>query len=110
MMTDFFLTQSAITGVHTEDENNPMEFSVSQNYPNPFNPTTTITFTLPVKSFVTLVVFDSSGREVSQLLAGEMLPGTHSRQWHAEGLASGAYFFRLHAGSHIETKKLVLSK
>jgi acetyl esterase/lipase len=108
MMTDFFLMQSEITRVDTGDENNPIEFSVSQNYPNPFNPTTTITFTLPVKSFVTLVVFDSLGREVSKLIAGEMLPGTHARQWNADGRASGAYFFRLHAGSYIETRKLVL--
>src|SRR3990172_8060763 len=85
MMTDFFLAQLQITGVDAGDESNPMKFSLSQNYPNPFNPTTTITFTLPVKLFVTLVVFDSLGREVSQLFSGEMPPGTHSRQWHAEG-------------------------
>lgn len=63
-----------------------------------------------MKLFVTLEVFDSLGREVSQLVSGEMLPGTYSRQWSAEGLASGTYFFRMQAGSYIETKKLVLAK
>jgi hypothetical protein len=56
------------------------------------------------------VVFDSLGREVSKLFSGEMLPGTHSRQWNAEGFTSGTYFFRLQAGSYVETKKLVLTK
>jgi acetyl esterase/lipase len=79
MMADFFTTESGITKVDTEDGDNPTKFSVSQNYPNPFNPITTITFTLPAKSFVTLEVFDSLGREVSKLISEEMLPGTYSR-------------------------------
>jgi hypothetical protein len=85
-------------------------FSVSQNYPNPFNPTTTITFTLPEKSLVTLEIFDSLGRKVSKLISKEMLPGKYSQQWNAEGLSSGIYFFKLQAGSYIETKKLDLLK
>lgn len=83
-------------------------FALGQNYPNPFNPSTTITFTLPTKSFVTLRVFDSLGQEVSTLVSEEMLPGTYSRQWNAEGLPSGAYFYRIQVGSYTETKKLVV--
>lgn len=110
MMTDFFLKELVITGVDTGEGNNPVKFSVSQNYPNPFNPITTITFTLPIKSFVTLEVFDSLGGKVTELFSEEMLPGTYSQQWNAEGHASGTYFFRLQAGSYIETKKLYLLK
>ena len=108
MMTDFFIKKSEVTKVDNENGNNPTKFSVSQNYPNPFNPTTTIMFTLPVKSFVTLEVNDSLGREVSKLISEEMLPGTYARQWNAEGLPSGTYFFRLQAGSYIVSKKFVM--
>jgi acetyl esterase/lipase len=93
MMADFFMTESGVTEVGTEDRSNPTKFSVFQNFPNPFNPITTITFTLPTKSFVTLEIFDSLGREVSELISEEMLPGTYSQQWNAEGLSSGTYFF-----------------
>jgi xylan 1,4-beta-xylosidase len=86
------------------------KFELGQNYPNPFNPSTIITFTIPVKSFVILTIFDSLGREVTKLVSNEMLSGTYSRQWNAEGLSSGTYFARLQAGSNIETKKLVLLK
>ncbi len=110
MMTDFFTKEAGITRVGAKHGNASVKFSVSQNYPNPFNPSTTITFTLPIKSFVTLIVFDSLGREVSKLVSEEMLPGTHSRQWNAEGFSSGTYFFRLQAGSYITTKKLVFLK
>ncbi|MEJ2048937.1 MAG: prolyl oligopeptidase family serine peptidase [Calditrichota bacterium] len=108
MMADFFTTESGITKIDNDDGNIARKFSVSQNYPNPFNPITIISFTLPVKSLVTLEVFDSLGRKVSNLISEEMPPGTYSRQWNAEDLSSGTYFFRLQAGSYIATKKLLL--
>lgn len=93
-------------GVNSIEEING--YVLGQNYPNPFNPATKITFTLPEKSFVTLNVYDALGREASNLVNGEMFPGTYTRQWNAAGLSSGIYFYRLEAGSFIETKKLVL--
>jgi acetyl esterase/lipase len=112
MTVDFFTTESGITQVDTKDGETPIKFAVSQNYPNPFNPATTITFTLPEKSFVILKVYDSLGREVLELVANEIFPGTYSNQWNAEGLSSGTYFARLvaetipsgQAGSYFETK------
>jgi hypothetical protein len=72
-----------------------MKFSISLNYPNLFNPITTITFTLPIKSNVTLEVFDSSEQKVIQLFSEEMLPGRYLQQWNTKGLVSSTYFFRL---------------
>jgi hypothetical protein len=108
MMTDFFLMESGITSVNTEEKNAPVKVSVSQNYSNPFNPSTTIALALAVESFVSLKVLDSLGQEVSTLVSEEMLPGTYSRQWNAEGLASGVYFYRIQVGSYTETKKLTV--
>ena len=85
----------------------PTHFSLDQNYPNPFNPATSISFSLPSKSFVSLKVFDALGREVSILLADELPAGTYERQWNAAALPSGVYFYRLQAGSFTETKKLL---
>ena len=108
MMADFFTAQLSETKVGIENGFKPEHFSVSQNYPNPFNPCTTIRFTLPGKLLVTLTVFDTLGQKVTTLVSGEMLPpGTHACQWNAHGLSSGLYFYRLQAGSYIETKKLV---
>ncbi|MGD1046735.1 MAG: T9SS type A sorting domain-containing protein [Bacteroidota bacterium] len=86
----------------------PTHFSLDQNYPNPFNPATTISFTLPSKSFVSLKVFDILGREVATIISEEMSAGSYSRQWNAANMSSGIYFYRLQAGTFIETKKLVL--
>jgi len=86
----------------------PTNFGLGQNYPNPFNPSTTIPFSVPSKAFVSLKVFDTLGREVSSLVSEELSAGTHSRQWSAVGLASGIYFYRLQAGSFVETRSLLL--
>jgi hypothetical protein len=88
----------------------PTVFELSQNYPNPFNPSTTISFSLPSKSFVLLKVFDALGREVETLVSEELSAGTYARQWNASNIPSGIYFYRLQAGSYSETKKLVLLK
>jgi acetyl esterase/lipase len=110
MMSDFFLKVLSESGVGIRESDGPIKFSVTQDYPNPFNSTTIISFTLPVKSFVTLVIFDSLGREVSKLISKELLPGTYTRQWNAKGLSSGTYFSQLQIGSYIEAKKIILIK
>jgi hypothetical protein len=86
----------------------PDAFQLFQNYPNPCNPSTTISFTLPRQSIVSLKVYDILGREVSTLVSGEMQAGNYTRQWNAENMPSGVYFYRLQAGTYSETKKLLL--
>ena len=96
------------TDVQNVSADLPTRFSLGQNYPNPFNPSTSISFALPSQSVVSLKVFDALGREAAVLLREELPAGNYSRQWNAAGLPSGVYFYRLQAGSFIETKKLIL--
>lgn len=85
-------------------------FSLDQNYPNPFNPTTTISFTLPSQSFVTLKVRDIMGREVATIVSEEMSAGSYSKQWNAKNIVSGIYFYRLQSEYNAVTKKLIIIK
>lgn len=86
----------------------PETFTLMQNYPNPFNPTTTISFTLPSRAFVSLKVFDLMGMEAAVIVSDKLPAGTYLRQWNADGMPSGIYFYRLQAGPATETKKLIL--
>ena len=61
-------------------ENALSKFALQQNYPNPFNPTTTISFSLPSKSFISLKVFDIIGREEATIVSEEMSAGNYSKQ------------------------------
>jgi uncharacterized delta-60 repeat protein len=88
----------------------PNQFNLAQNYPNPFNPTTTIQYSIPQRSNVTLKVYDILGNEVATLVNEERARGVYSVNFDASQLASGIYFYRIQAGSFIETKKMILIK
>jgi len=89
---------------------NPVKFDLEQNYPNPFNPTTTIRFTIPEKSLVTLKVFDMLGREVSTLVNEVKDAGTHTVKFAGKDLPSGMYLYTITAGNYTATKKMMLVK
>ncbi len=88
----------------------PTNYILNQNYPNPFNPSTTISFSLPAKEFVTLKIYDALGKEVTTLVNEELNAGSYKNDWNAGNLSSGIYFYRLQAGKYSETRKLILLK
>jgi photosystem II stability/assembly factor-like uncharacterized protein len=98
-----------ITSV-TDLSSSPTSFLLSQNYPNPFNPNTTISYQLRTQSHVTLKIFDVLGREITTLVNAVETPGTKSVNFDASRLSSGVYYYRLHADTYIDTKKLLLLK
>ncbi len=88
----------------------PNVYNLAQNYPNPFNPTTTIQYSIPQGSNVTLKVYDILGNEVAALVNEEKERGVYTVNFDASHLASGMYLYRLQAGSFVETKKMILIK
>lgn len=88
----------------------PTEFAMTQNYPNPFNPSTTIRFDVPEQTFVTLKIYDITGREVAELVSDEFSPGIYTVEWNAQGVASGVYYYRITAGEFTQVRSLVFMK
>ncbi|MBU8921699.1 MAG: T9SS type A sorting domain-containing protein [Bacteroidales bacterium] len=106
------LVPGEITG---DDPPAPRASYLSQNYPNPFNPSTTIKFGLTSSSHVTLRVYDTAGRLVRVVVEEFRPAGHYDEKWDGitvDGLkaASGVYFYKLSAGSFVETKKMILLK
>lgn len=100
-----------VTSLENKNQSgNEFSYHLSQNYPNPFNPTTTIQYYVPERSTIKLVVYNTIGQEVAVLADGEKEPGSYSFDFNASELPSGIYFYRLQAGSFIQTKKMVLLK
>jgi hypothetical protein len=83
-------------------------FTLSQNFPNPFNPSTTIRFSLPHRSSVSLLVYNTLGQQVSVLVQGEETAGLHEVSFDGSHLASGVYFYRIRAGGFVQTKRFLL--
>jgi hypothetical protein len=80
------------------------------NYPNPFNPTTTISYQIPTDGHVTIKVFDILGRDVRTLVDEFKPAGSYTVQFDASRLASGIYFYSIHAGQYTALKKMLLLK
>ena len=93
-----------------EPDDVPGRFLLEGNYPNPFNPETTIRYALPERARVRLMVYDVLGRKVAVLVDDDQLPGSYTARFDAASLPSGAYVYRLEAGSFSETRKMVLLK
>ncbi len=90
--------------------NIPEKFQLYQNYPNPFNPSTSISFQINERAFISLVVFNSIGQIVSNLINEEISPGVHEIKFNGTLLSSGVYYYRLRVGNSIQTKKMLLIK
>lgn len=101
---------SGILFVEDEDTFLPTDFHLSQNYPNPFNPTTSIQFSTPTPTHVSLKVYNVLGEEVLTLINEKKPAGTFEIYFYATKLSSGVYFYTLRAGAFIETKKCLLIK
>ena len=96
--------------VESHNEFLPVDFYLYQNYPNPFNPTTTISYTVPKESFVTIKIYDILGREIKALVNEEKPIGLYNVSFNGHNLASGIYLYTIKAGAFVQTKKMVLMK
>ena len=93
----------------------PLAFDLLPAYPNPFNPVTTLRYSLPEQSFVSLTIYDMLGREIVQLVKTTQEAGIKSVQWEGTDfmerpVSAGVYFYQIQAGEFVETDKMILLK
>jgi len=97
-------------GIQTISSEIPDEFSLYQNYPNPFNPTTNIKFDIAKTSMVKIRIFDVAGRQVAEVVNGELSAGKYNYDFDASNLATGVYFYKLETSEYVSIKKMMLIK
>jgi hypothetical protein len=115
---DTRITNWQLTGIDPNGGNSvkqlpgnvPAQFTLNQNYPNPFNPTTMIDYSVPVKGFVSLKIYNILGQEVATIFSGVQPAGNYSATFDGSRLASGVYMYSLQSEGVSITKKLVLMK
>ncbi len=113
--TASFAAVDSLTAIRTDPGFVPGNFTLHPNYPNPFNPATTIAFDLPVRSYVTLSIYNLLGERVFTPLRGIRVAGRYSLRWNAineagESLTSGIYFYRLEARAVDGTRRFTMSR
>ena len=85
-------------------------YALMQNYPNPFTALTTIRFSLPQSEFVDIKVYNFLGEEIYTLVNEERAPGMHSIDFDGTHLPDGLYFYKIAAGSFVNTRQMLLIK
>ncbi len=105
-----FSIQESSTGVAESYNVIPQTFSLEQNFPNPFNPTTSISFSIPKSIYVSVKVFDSTGKEVANLVDGFRTAGNYKINFDASKLSSGIYYCKMEAEKNIYTIKMAMIK
>jgi hypothetical protein len=103
-------TFGTIVSVKGKQQEIPRTAHLEQNYPNPFNSSTTITFTIPERSELSLRVYDLLGREVEVLGEADYPAGTYKFIWNSNDFASGIYFCRMRTHRKAQTIKMILAK
>ncbi|NQU68384.1 MAG: T9SS type A sorting domain-containing protein [Candidatus Marinimicrobia bacterium] len=88
----------------------PQVFALYAAYPNPFNPVTTISYDLSESGLVSIVIYDMTGREVTNLVNTVEETGYHSVRWDASTASSGVYFVKMVSGEFTQTQKIMLVK
>ncbi len=100
-----------VTDVSEKNDRVPATFELGQNYPNPFNPSTSIDFSLPRATQVSLVVYNVLGAEVQTLIADRrMEAGIHTVDFQPNNLPSGVYLYKLLTSEFSQTRKMALLK
>ena len=110
-MREWILGLDSVTSIDNGDQKSPEDFKLFNAYPNPFNPSTIISFALPEKSQVSLIIYDLAGRNVKTLFSGEKPRGLHRFRWNADDnrgvrVSSGVYFYRLRSDGFTATGKV----
>ncbi len=88
----------------------PSDYFLGQSYPNPFNAITRIDYGLPAASYVTLDIYDITGRHVETLVNEYQQAGYHSLTWNSSNEASGVFLYCLNAGPFSQTMKMTVLK
>jgi len=98
---------SSVTSINSENSNINNYF-LYQNYPNPFNPTTTISYQIRQDGFVNVVVYNSLGQMVEELVNKFQSIGKYSVQFEANGISSGIYFYKINTTHFTKVNKMIL--
>jgi len=110
-----WIDEGAGNSLNIDDVFLPKEYTLHQNYPNPFNPSTVISFSLNKEEFVSIDIFNMTGKHIISLMNGKKKVGTHHINWSGRDkndalITSGQYFYQLRTSSSSTIMKMLFIK
>ena len=110
-----WIEEGAGNSLSTDDVFLPKEHTLHQNYPNPFNPSTVISFSLSKEDFVSIDIYDMTGKHIICLMNGKKKVGTHNINWSGRDkngalITTGQYLYQLRTRSSSTVMKMLFIK
>ena len=110
-----WIDEGAENSLSVDDVSMPKGYTLHQNYPNPFNPSTIISFTINKEEFVSINIYDMTGRHITSLLNDKKNIGTHLINWNGRDkngalITTGQYFYKLRTSSSSTIMKMLFIK
>lgn len=99
-----------LVNIETETPSLVYNYKLHQNFPNPFNPSTEIRFEIAKQGFVSLKIYDMTGRVIADLVNQNLNTGSYNITWNAGNFSSGVYYYKLTTNDFSETRKMILLK
>ena len=108
----YLFTDEFLVGVQEEINAMPKDFQLYPNYPNPFNPSTTLLYELAADSYISLIIYDTLGKEVIRLISKFQRAGIYNISWDGTDrdgkyISAGVYFARLQIRDNSSVVKMV---
>jgi hypothetical protein len=103
-------------GVGNDEEFVPItKTALLGNYPNPFNAETSISYNIKNDTPVNIEIYNLKGQKVKTLVNSLVKAGNHKITWkgtddNGRKVTSGIYVYRMYAGSHASSQKMILMK
>jgi hypothetical protein len=110
-----WIDEGAANSLSTTDVYMPKEHTLHQNYPNPFNPSTVISFSLDKEEFVSIDIYNMTGKHIISLMNGKKKVGTHNINWSGRDkngalITTGQYLYQLRTRSSSTFMKMLFIK
>jgi len=101
--------------VSNSDDNDVSATTLLSCHPNPFHHVTYITYQLKAAAKVRLEIYNAKGQRVKTLIYALAAKGRHSVGWdgtdeQGRPVGGGIFLYRMSAGGHTSTGKLLLTK
>jgi len=104
------LLKQSTTTVGVNEPGKPAGFALFQNEPNPFRGSTSVKFSLPYDTHLSLAIIDSSGKQLRNIFNGPHKAGNYRIELSSDDLVPGIYFMRMQAGEFTEMKKMAVAR
>ncbi len=105
---EIVLKQASLAVGINENQIGHQAFNLDQNFPNPASVQTSISYSIPENTLVSLAIYDVTGKKIMDLVNDTQSKGTYVISANVAALPQGIYYYSLDAAGEKSSRRLVV--